>query len=250
MWLWRRVCAAGVTAAAFLFCCVFLTCGSARAGEDDDAHMMIFDGRDVWWNGAFTYGGFLIAPGSLDEDGYILKVLLSGGIYRYDAQNLGGRRVVGFEQITQVLPGWRIKRGDAEFKFFMGPEIQVHYLLPDDPANRLRGRSVGLRVAAELWYEPTPATMIAADLSLSSIATSNSGRLAYGYRVFDEMLGGLYVGPEVQFFGSEGYRHLRLGTHVTSMKAEDTEWSAGFGWARDSSGRSSPYLRLGVVRRQ
>ena len=42
-----------------------------------------------------------------------------------------------------------IKRGDAELKVFMGPEIQSHYLWPDDPANRLRGYSYGLRVAAE-----------------------------------------------------------------------------------------------------
>jgi hypothetical protein len=92
--------------------------------------------------------------------------------------------------------------------------------------------------------------MIAADMSLSSIATSNSARAAYGWRVLEDMLGGIYVGPEIQYFGSSGYRHGRLGVHVTSMKTEDTEWSAAAGWARDSSGRSSPYVRLGILRRR
>jgi hypothetical protein len=208
-----------------------------------------FSGRDIWRNGAFAHGGFIVAPSGLDQDGLLLKIMLSGGLYRYDAQNLG-ERVVGAEWLTQVLPGWRMKRGNVELKVFMGPEIQNHHLWPDDPANRLRGYSYGLRVAAEMWYEPTAETMIAADISLSSIATSNSTRAAYGWRVLEEMLGGIYIGPELQYFGSAGYRHARLGLHITSVKTEDTEWSAAAGWARDSTGRSSPYVRLGVLRRR
>ncbi len=210
---------------------------------------MLFSGRDIWRNGAFAHGGFIVAPSGLDQDGLLLKIVLSGGLYRYHAQNLG-ERVVGAEWLAQVLPGWRIKRGDVEFKVFMGSEIQSHHLRPDDPANRLRGISYGVRVAAEAWYEPTTETMIAADVSLSSIATGNSARAAFGWRVLEEMLGGVYVGPEIQYFGSDGYRHSRLGAHVTSMKTEDTEWSAAAGWARDSTGRSSPYVRLGILTRR
>jgi hypothetical protein len=73
---------------------------------------------------------------------------------------------------------------------------------------------------------------------------------AYGWRVLEEMLGGLYIGPEVQYFGSDGYRHGRLGIHITSMKTEDTEWSAAAGWARDSAGRASPYVRLSLLTRR
>jgi hypothetical protein len=211
---------------------------------------MLFSGRDIWRNGVFAHGGFIVAPSGLDQDGVLLKVMLSGGLYRYNAQNLGGARVVGAEWLTHVLPGWRIKRGDLELKVFMGPEIQSHFSSPDDTANRLRGFSYGLRIAAEAWYEPSAETMIAADASLSSIATSNSVRAAYGWRALEEMVGGLYVGPEIQYFGSDGYRHTRLGMHITSMKTEDTEWSAAAGWARDSAGRSSPYVRLSILKRR
>jgi hypothetical protein len=221
----------------------------AGATDSDDAHLMLFSGREIWRNGAFAHGGFVVAPSGFDEDGLLLKVMLAGGLYRYDAQDLGAR-VFGAEWLAQVLPGWRIKRGDAEFKIFMGAEIQNHHLRPDDPANRLRGFSYGLRVAAEFWYEPSAETMIAADISLSSIATSNAARAAYGWRVLDEMMGGIYIGPEVQYFGSSGYRHSRVGLHVTSMKTDDTEWSAAAGWARDSAGRSSPYVRLGILKRR
>ena len=58
---------------------------------------MLFSGRDIWRNGAFAYGGFIHAPGGLDQDGLLLKLLLSGGRYSYDAANLGGARVTGTE---------------------------------------------------------------------------------------------------------------------------------------------------------
>jgi len=245
---WRRVRATATAAAAFFCCCVGLPQGLAWA--DEDARTLLFSGRDIWLNGVFAYGGFVFAPGGLEDDGFLVKILLSGGLYRYDAENLGGERVIGAEWLAQILPGWRIKRDVAEFKFFMGPEIQKHRLWPDDPANRLRGMSFGLRAAAEIWYEPTPATMIAADVSLSSIVTSNTARGAFGWRVLEDMLGGVYVGPEIQYFGSDGYRHLRLGAHITSLKTDDIEWSAAVGWASDSSRRTSPYVRLNLMRRR
>jgi len=243
----RRVFAAIIAAAAFLFWSTWVA--RTLAAEEEDPRTLLFSGRDLWRNGAFAYGGFVFAPGGLEQDGLLLKVLLSGGLYRYDAHDLGGERVIGVEWLAQVLPGWRIKRGDAELKFFLGPEFQKHVLSPDDPGNRLRGNSLGLRAAFEFWYEPTPSTMIVADLALSSIATSNSVRFGYGWRLLDDTLGGVYVGPEIQYFGADGYRHFRLGAHLTSLKTEDVEWSAAMGWAGDSQSRKGPYLRLNVLKR-
>src|SRR4026207_437068 len=102
-----------------MLCCV-CTPGPARASDSDDAHVMLFSGRDIWRHGAFAYGGFLIAPSGLDQDGLLLKIMLSGGLYRYDAQNLGGDRVVGAEWLTHVLPGWGVQRGAVGRKGFRG----------------------------------------------------------------------------------------------------------------------------------
>lgn len=246
----RRVCAAMFVAAAFIVCCV---CGSSRAAfagdDDDDPTVILFSGRDIWRNGVFVYGGFLTAPGGFEQDGLMLKVLLSGGLYRYTAQGFTDD-VIGAEWLAQVLPGWRIKRGNVEGKFFFGLDIEHHKLWPDDPGNRMRGSDIGARFAVELWIEPTPTTMITGDVSLSTIATNSSARLAYGWRVLEDIAGGFYIGPEVQYFGSDSYRHLRLGTHITGMKTGGNEWSAAGGWAGDSQGRVSPYLRLGFMARQ
>ena len=113
----RRVCAAGIAAAAFFFFYLGAVTDPARAGDEDDARIMLFSGRDLWRNGAFVYGGFVLAPSGFDQDGLLLKLLSSGGVYRYEASNLGNPRISGIQLLSQVLPGWRIKRGDAEFNF-------------------------------------------------------------------------------------------------------------------------------------
>ena len=116
----RRVWAAVRSAVALCLCCVCVPFGPARANDFDDPRIMLFSGRDIWRNGAFAHGGFIVAPSGLDQDGLLLKIMLSGGLYRYDAQNLG-ERVVGAEWLTQVLPGWRMKRGNVELKIYMSP---------------------------------------------------------------------------------------------------------------------------------
>ncbi len=247
MWCARRVRVATSVAAIVVSCCVGVLPRPASAGGDDDeAHAILFSGRDFWRNGGFLYGGLLIAPGGFERDGVMLKLLYSAGLYRYNADNLGGAEVVGAEVLGAVMPGWRIKRGPVEMKFFFGPELQYHRLWPDDPANRLRGREIGLRLATELWAEPTSTTMVAADASLSSIGSNYAARLAFGWRLFDQF----YGGPESQVYGGDGYAQLRFGLHVTSLKTEgDVEWSAAAGWAIDCDHRSSPYLRLNMMRK-
>ena len=63
---------------------------------------------------------------------------------------------------------------------FLGVDFQQHRLTPDDPSAGLRGSYDGARTGFELWYEPTAATMVAADASLSTIGPSYNVRLATG----------------------------------------------------------------------
>src|SRR5262249_58765097 len=111
----RRVYATTTTAAAFFLCCVCVLAARAWAGDDDDARIMLFSGRDLGRNGAFGYGGLVLAPGGFQQDGLLLKALLSDGPYRFSGGNVRKERT---DSLAQVLPGWRIKRGDTELKFF------------------------------------------------------------------------------------------------------------------------------------
>ncbi len=232
--------------ATALFVCDFCVSPGRVWADDDDARVILFSGSDIWRNGVFAHGGLLWSPRGLDSEGFTLKAVLAGGIYRYNSGDLGNVQVTGSEMTAQLLPGWRFKGDHLETKVFLGLDVESHRLSPDDPSNRLRGRSIGLRLAADFWYEPTATTMIAADASLASIVSSHSARLAYGWRLFDRF----YVGPETQLFASEGYRQLRFGAHITGIKIDNYEWSAAAGWADDSDRRSSPYLRLGIFTRR
>ncbi len=255
---WRCAGAAAAAAAIFVVCWVDASLHPARA-NDDKTTMLLFSGHDIWRNSAFLYGGLLVAPGGFDRDGLMLKLLYSNGAYRYKSGYLGGREVIGAQFVGDLMPGWRIKRHGVEIKFFFGLDVEQHRLWPNDPSGKLRGGAIGARVAAEFWYEPTPATLLTGDISLASIAINNSARLAYGWRVFedgwrvfDERLGGggFYLGPEIQYFASDGYRHWRIGSHLTGLKIGRYEWSAAIGWASDSDSRSSPYVRLNFLTRR
>ncbi len=209
----RRVSAALFLAAAFLACCSCVSGGLVWAG-DDGARFLLFSGGDIWRNGDFAYGGLLWSPNGLDHEGFTLKAVMSGGLYRYNSGALGDVQVTGRELVAQVLPGWRFKRERLEVKVFAGLDLEDHRLVPDDPSSRLRGSDVGARAAVDIWYEPTPATMLAADGSISTIITNYSARIAYGWHAFDLF----YLGPEAQAFACDGYRQLRFGVHLTSFK--------------------------------
>ena len=88
--------------------------------------------------------------------------------------------------------------------------------------------------------------MVATDASMSPIATNHSARIVYGWRVLEQF----YAGPKTQFFASDGYRRLRLGDHITSMKTGEHRMvrsgrlGARFRWALQ------PVCGPGVVMRQ
>ncbi len=241
----RRVNAAAVVAAAFMVCRVAASAEPARAG-DDGAQLLLFSGTDIWRDGRFMHGGLLWSPGGLDREGFTLQAMISGGLYRYRSGAVNDAWVTGTEEEAQVLPGWRFKRDRLELKVFAGLDIKNDVTNPYDPSSRLHGTSIGVRGAVNLWFEPTPSTMVAADASLMSIATGYSARLAYGRRLNDWF----YLGPEAQTFACVGYSQLRFGVHLTGLKTEQWEWTAAAGWAEDSEHRPGPYLRLGVLTRR
>ena len=213
----------------------------------EDARFLLFASTDLWRHGGFLHGGLLWSPGGLDREGFALKVMAGGGAYRYVSGALGNTDVAGRQLAAAVLPGWRFKRGRLTATAFAGLDLQHHRLSPDDPGAGLRGGYAGLRAGIELWYEPTSATLAALDASVSTVGPSYWARAAFGWRVFDRY----YLGPDVAGFANDdNYRQVRAGLHVTGFKTATSEWSAGFGWARDSDRRGSLYGKLGWIARR
>lgn len=229
----------------------------AKPSPPPPPRFLLFTGADLWRNGGFAHTGVIWAANGLDNDGLVLKVAFGGGLYRYHSDALGGLEVTGYKTDASLLPGWRFRRGDLFVTVFAGLDWQRHKLLPDDPTAGLRGSYFGLRGAAELWYQPSSTTMLAGDVSASTVGPSYSGRLAYGWKLFEAF----YAGPEISAFASNGtYQQYRAGIHVTGLRfstfsrqyAEwlNFEWSAGLGVARDSDQRESVYIKLGLSMRQ
>lgn len=216
---------------------------SALSGGAYPEKFLYFSGFDLWRSGGSFYGGLQWAPGGLNEDGFTLKVLLVQGSYRYLA---GSTNIRGTGLLGAILPGWRIKRGDVEIKAFAGLDLQNHRLSPDDPSNSLRGNHAGLRIGADLWWEPTPTMMLASSISGSTIGNSFGVRGAAGWRVMDRF----WAGPEVETSGDVVYRQYRIGAHLTSFKMSAFEWSLGAGYVQDNSHRSGVYGRIGVLTRR
>jgi hypothetical protein len=240
------VAATGVLVAALNFvACRALAEDDPRS--DDQARYLLFSTSDLWRHGGFTHAGIVWSPAGVDREGVVLKLMFGGGIYHYISGALGNVEVRGRQLALAILPGWRFVRDRLTVTVFAGLDLQNHRLTPDDPSAGLRGGHAGLRTGFELWYEPTPATMLAADASVSTVGPSYSARIAAGWRVFDRF----YLGPELAGFAADdNYQQVRAGVHLTGLRTAQFEWSAGVGWATDSDGRDSAYGKLGLITRR
>jgi hypothetical protein len=241
----------GVAAAAVLAAVLGVAVEPGPAvGEqagDDGARFLLFAVSDLWRQGGFLHGGAVWSPAGIDRDGFALKVMTGGGEYRYRSGALGNAEVTGRVIAATILPGWRFRRDSLIVTVFAGLDYQDHRLSPDDPSAGLRGSYFGARTTIEAWYEPTTATMIAADATVSTIGPSYSARAAFGWKLFERF----YVGPEVKGFAVDSnYRQFRAGMHVTAIKVGWSEWSAGAGWTIDSDSRDGFYGSLGVIVRR
>jgi len=212
----------------------------------EEHHFLYFYGGDLWPHWAFAHIGALWSPGGLSAEGFTVKALLSGGAYTYRAGALNDVKILAGQYQVTLMPGWRFKHGSTELTVFAGFDLQYFTMSPVDPGTRLIGHYTGLRTGFELWHEPSPATMLAADASASSIRAGDHARVAFVWRLFDRF----YFGPEAQLYRTDPYVHRRVGLHVTAFKTEDHEWSGAIGYASDNDNRSGIYFRIGVLARR
>lgn len=235
--------------AVALFCVAFFAAAMAACAGRAHAQasppperFMLFAGADLWRNGGFLHGGFVWSPDGLDREGFTAKLMAGTGSYAY---RMGATTIDGHATVVDILPGWRFKPGGADVTVYAGLDFQHHRFSPDDLTNRVRGSHLGLRVGADVWWEPTAATMLNAGANYATVGSGYWARAAYGWRAF-----GFYVGPEAVALGDDSYRQWRVGAHITALKTGVIEWSFGAGYVSDSDSRSGIYGRVGVLTRR
>ncbi len=229
----------GAAAAASMLLCV--APARADSGGPDTRPFLVFAGTDIWRDGAFLHGGLLWSPAGFDVDGFTLKLLLAGGLYTYPSGGLH-TDVDGTLQSASMLPGWRVTSDGITIALYAGPIVQDYRLSPYDPGSLLHGFYSGGQLAGDVWYQPTPTSMIALNASIASIALIGTMRAAVGWQLSEPF----FVGPEAQALWCIDYQQWRLGAHVTGYRIDGLDWSASAGWAYESFHRYGPYLRLGV----
>lgn len=204
---------------------------------------LLFSGAELWKMGGFLHGGMVWSPNGLGTEGFAVKLMSGAGRYHYWS---GTTDVTGNMLIFSAMPGWRFKQNRLEATVYAGLDLQRHWFRPEDVENNLRGLHFGARLAGEVWYEPSNATMVQAWATWSSIGSGYSVRGAAGWRLFDWF----YLGPEVQALGDGHYRQTRAGLHLTAWHTGALEWSAGLGYASDPTNGGGAYVRLGVLARR
>ncbi len=207
---------------------------------------MLSGGIDAWQRGAFGYAGGLWSPGGLDNEGFTLKAVAGGGTYVYRSGFLRNENATSDQVVVSLLPGWRFKTTGFELLVVAGLDAQNHRPSAPDATARLHGTYAGARIGADLWLQPTPYWMLAANASVSSISQSYWYRLAPGVRLAEIA----WIGPEAQLFGDAHYTQSRAGLHVTGLRTGPLEWAGAIGYAEDSERKRGAYVRIGVLARR
>jgi hypothetical protein len=237
---------AAIVLAAAQFVCAEATFAALAEDTPPEPTFLFFGGGDLWREGGFLHGGVVWSPQGVNDEGLALKMVFGGGAYRYESGALGNAEVTGRVFSASLMPGWRFRRGSLIATAYAGLDLQHHSLTPFDPGSSLHGGKAGLRTTVELWYEPTPTTMVAADATYSTIGAAHGGRIAYGWKFWNRF----YLGPEAAIFLCDNYQQHRFGLHFTGLKTEHFELSGAIGFIDDSDERDGAYVRLGFLARR
>ena len=211
------------------------------AAPPGDATFLFFGGTDLWRYGAFLYGGAIWSPGGVDNSGFTLKTLFSGGAYKYTSGALN-TEIKGATGSAAILPGWKFVNDKLIVSLYVGPVVQDYRLSPYDPGARLHGFHAGGQFATDVWWEPTSYSMISVNGTLASIGPTGSLRVALGTRLLDRM----FFGPEIEEIWCGNFEQYVFGVNITALRTDRLEWSVGSGLAVTSDHRDGPYFRLGV----
>jgi len=215
--------------------------------------MEIWTGAEAYRHAWSVYGGATLALfGSIQEDGWRLRVLGGQGAYRYQSQRWTGTGTVpvtlqGTVTFADLLVGYHRQLGPLTLKVFAGVSTSDHDLA--DPEARVRGRAWGGKGVLEAWWNITELAWLSADLSLASMHHDYASRLRLGWRLLPE----LSVGLEAGAVGNVDCDIGRAGGFLR-YEWDGGEVSLSGGWASDGmrgdrDGTQGPYAVLSVLTR-
>ncbi len=218
--------------------------GADWLGGQADAFAGV-DGGDTW---LFSYGGFTLAPGALDRNGWRVRLYSGAGYYSYTPSSRGSpnafapRRVDVFQ--LEALAGWQFSTGIITAKLFVGAAYEDHAISPADPDNAIAGTHLGAKVAAETWFDIAPRAWVGADASYATTIDAYSGALKLGLKPFDW----LSLGPEASVFGDRENDAHRFGAFAR-WHCSGCDMTVSGGVSGDYEDETGAYGALSFYRR-
>lgn len=179
-----------------------------------------------------------IAPfAKMEESGARLRLGGVLGRFSYIASGAGIGRVDGRQEDGFALVGYEWASRTGTFAIYGGLEAQNTTLSKVDPANSVHGGSVGGKIEAEFYVNPTSFTMISGVASFSSVHNGYYGRLKAGVAITER----IFVGPEVIVLGDAFFSQYRFGAHISGVQLGMLQVGVSGGYLRDRIRGSGAY---------
>jgi hypothetical protein len=226
-----------------------LACAASRAGatpRDEELFKRPIEDRAVLFGSVeigrsiFVSGGSkqaLIGP--LDRPG--LLALESSGIGLTRERIRVGDVVVPIQRFVHqgsVLAGYQTMHGPLYVAAYAGPELDHEQVAYEGRFARFSQPRLGARGQAEVWWNPTPDTLLTTTVVVSSARSSLWARASGGIRVW----GRAFVGPEIVAYTTPTYRETRYGAHLTGLAVGIVNLRLSGGVMTDDGRRTvSPY---------
>jgi Cellulose biosynthesis protein BcsS len=210
--------AAGAWPAAWLIAVLLASLAQPAFAEPDPPHWETFSGFEAsndYTNG-YVGGGYAFGKG-LYEPGWRLRTVGAYGRYHYDGTLFDGSDYLGTTFQGQVgfasaLIGYQFRPGRTTVKLFAAFEAEDQHIEPHDPNKAVQGTELGLRLAAETWYDLSSRWFLSADASYGTAFQEYWSQVRAGFRIRPRLSLGLEGGA----LGNEEYdagrgRWLRPG---------------------------------------
>lgn len=213
-------------------------------------------GLDGYRRVAALYSGVTWSPiGNLRQDGFRVRAVAGGSIYRYSGQQFDQssqtpvyNSYLGTGQFLDLLAGWQMSQGGTTIKAFGGYGRISNVTAPLDPEARIAGMARGGKGVLEIWQNWSPAAWTSLDLSAARANTTYSAVLRTGWRIEPDPTSSWSLGPELSQIGNTSSTLRRLGLFVRHETLAN-EFTVSGGVSRASNDSPMGYLTGQYLRR-
>jgi len=173
----------------------------------------------------------------LDESGMRLRLAATIGAFLYTSSVTGVGEVRGDQGIITALAGYEWVAPAMTASVYGGLDVWRNVFDKYDPSNETAGTTVGFKLAADVYVNPTRFTMASGSVTFTTAHQSYYGRFKLGMAVSEKT----FIGPELVAIGDSFSQQYRLGAHVSGFKVGPLQFGVSGGYSNDRVRGSGGY---------